>query len=778
MVKIITIHGTNAGRPEDHGDQWWQKGSPFQERLQELIEDPLEIEPYHWSGANSERQRRKAGATLAKLIAKETEPPIVVGHSHGGSVAAHALFHLHIKSRRNFAKRIRTLITVGTPMLRFKGTLIPLARLHPIAQLVLVASIVLASAYMLSDWGGLAPLPVLAAAAVAILGLIYYFIRTGMRRSTTFRRNLLARALAGKYAPLNHSIDEALLALKSVARIRLTFLKARNLRGGVRLVLYSGFIIALSVSYLTLGFHGGSPYERARAPRADALYEFSPGVIDDRNDMIVQLAPLAVDSWRFEGAQLMTQFRKHVGQPGPEYGRAFARSEYIVIDYATAYAKRDFSALRDYIAQAGRTAQVSYYCDATSRQFGCDFYATALYLTPKARDLLLAAAVRLASADTAPALVAPVFVGAAPDPDKRNRYPSASYVQVEPALAEIFFVKRERSAKTPFDEILASVDSQELARGSLVSRESIPPPDAPFYASRSYPMIERGNEIVVLRNMATSYFLQCGAANALGFNPMIGEKSLFLATLPSAKDDDEKGTTGLCDQLAFVSNGPFELYRAASASLAVITMRDAVSDFFGELLFGGLADLFFPGRPQENSWLLAMRAVGITALAFLASVIGPLVIIESLAALFVAAVVRAIAAAQLKNIVYGYDGYGEEIAAVAPGIDFDQREIGMLPPDVEEKISEYSLRHSQEALRKVREIISMSATNRTSPMLADLGESITWQELIHTAYFDVPEFKEHFAKELARTAGLTLRRDPRTDHWASASLSSASPILE
>jgi hypothetical protein len=26
---IVTVHGTNAGRPEDDGDGWWQRGSTF-----------------------------------------------------------------------------------------------------------------------------------------------------------------------------------------------------------------------------------------------------------------------------------------------------------------------------------------------------------------------------------------------------------------------------------------------------------------------------------------------------------------------------------------------------------------------------------------------------------------------------------------------------------------------------------------------------------------------------------------------------------------------------
>jgi hypothetical protein len=33
MTKIIAVHGTNAGDPNDEGEHWWQRNSPFQKRL-------------------------------------------------------------------------------------------------------------------------------------------------------------------------------------------------------------------------------------------------------------------------------------------------------------------------------------------------------------------------------------------------------------------------------------------------------------------------------------------------------------------------------------------------------------------------------------------------------------------------------------------------------------------------------------------------------------------------------------------------------------------------
>ena len=121
MVKVITIHGTNAGAESDHGDEWWQKGSPFQTKLAERIDDRLEFEPFHWSGDNSETERREAGAALAKKLRKEDDPVIVIGHSHGGSVALHALFLLFLKNPKKAMEIFRSLVTVGTPMIRYRG---------------------------------------------------------------------------------------------------------------------------------------------------------------------------------------------------------------------------------------------------------------------------------------------------------------------------------------------------------------------------------------------------------------------------------------------------------------------------------------------------------------------------------------------------------------------------------------------------------------------------------------------------------------------------------
>jgi hypothetical protein len=65
---IVSIHGTYAAGPEA-GDQWWQRGSPFERRLRECIEateGAISFQPLLWDGHNSEVSRRKAAASLLK----------------------------------------------------------------------------------------------------------------------------------------------------------------------------------------------------------------------------------------------------------------------------------------------------------------------------------------------------------------------------------------------------------------------------------------------------------------------------------------------------------------------------------------------------------------------------------------------------------------------------------------------------------------------------------------------------------------------------------------
>jgi hypothetical protein len=117
---IVSIHGTYAAGPEA-GDQWWQRGSPFERHLRECIEPKegaLSFDPLQWEGHNSEVSRRKAAEKLLKLceaLEERAEQYVLIGHSHGGSVISNAL--LLASEAKLPLPNLMQAVTVGTPFI-------------------------------------------------------------------------------------------------------------------------------------------------------------------------------------------------------------------------------------------------------------------------------------------------------------------------------------------------------------------------------------------------------------------------------------------------------------------------------------------------------------------------------------------------------------------------------------------------------------------------------------------------------------------------------------
>jgi hypothetical protein len=240
MVKVITVHGTFAHEDSDAGGKWWQIGSPFQTTLQDYVEEPLEVEPFHWSGANSEMQRRKTGAKLAKLIRRCDEPPLVIGHSHGGSAAIQALLLLYLRRGKDSCQFLRGVVTIGTPMFRFRWNRNPFARFDVLGRIMLLFALgllgmkggemseeriagqdiagaaELAARFFLSPEVGF---------AVLILLLLYIYSYRNGKRQDLFRLNTLFGSYSNCYAALNHEQDEAINGLQSVRVLKPKLIK-------------------------------------------------------------------------------------------------------------------------------------------------------------------------------------------------------------------------------------------------------------------------------------------------------------------------------------------------------------------------------------------------------------------------------------------------------------------------------------------------------------------------------------------------------------------------
>jgi len=136
-LNLVLVHGTWAdglpaaasdavraalrlrsrARPTSGQTYWYQTGHPFGARLQQAFEARgvamQRHEPHMWSGANTFTARTEAGLALAATLASLQGPTLVIGHSHGGSVALHALAALDARRAAEI-----DLVTLNTPFLR------------------------------------------------------------------------------------------------------------------------------------------------------------------------------------------------------------------------------------------------------------------------------------------------------------------------------------------------------------------------------------------------------------------------------------------------------------------------------------------------------------------------------------------------------------------------------------------------------------------------------------------------------------------------------------
>lgn len=230
MATIFTVHGTNSTGPEE-GPQWWQRGSDFEKDVRELVEaddGALEFKPVVWDGKNSEASRRRAGTALlgmTRQLETRGRSYLLIGHSHGGSVIAHALVE-GTKRSADLAHLSRW-ITVGTPFIHTRLKRLLFERLgsfgraiYTSAIVAFISSAVLVTVFyhrmimqgpMVAITNSLNLLLILVA-----LALFNYLVHRAFKRRLATNKG---RALATHWLALNHRSDEAIGGLKSVATI-------------------------------------------------------------------------------------------------------------------------------------------------------------------------------------------------------------------------------------------------------------------------------------------------------------------------------------------------------------------------------------------------------------------------------------------------------------------------------------------------------------------------------------------------------------------------------
>lgn len=155
MATILTVHGTFASGPES-GENWWQKGSPFAQRIAERVgveDGEFSYQPFIWDGANSETSRRKAGLALFRTMTKlekQGEPFCLVGHSHGGSVIAAAL--MESAERKKSLDSLKTWLSIGTPFIETKLKKILFARLGVFGKSIYIALLTGVLSFLIMLW--------------------------------------------------------------------------------------------------------------------------------------------------------------------------------------------------------------------------------------------------------------------------------------------------------------------------------------------------------------------------------------------------------------------------------------------------------------------------------------------------------------------------------------------------------------------------------------------------------------------------------------------------
>lgn len=114
----------------------------------------------------------------------------------------------------------------------------------------------------------------------------------------------------------------------------------------------------------------------------------------------------------------------------------------------------------------------------------------------------------------------------------------------------------------------------------------------------------------------------------------------------------------------------------------------------------------------------------------------------------------------IRHSAWGDDLVPEDVYDIGAQPPCFSRCFMPLPGAISEELSKHSEKNAIKTLRKVRQVLGTSDPEGASRDLrAHLSESLSWQELIHTSYFDVPEFVDLMAISLNRAGLGRLVRD-------------------
>lgn len=326
---IVTVHGTFAADPNDDGQQWWQRGSAFTTALAERLAGKgiphIDVQPFHWSGLNSDQARLRAATALAGKLAaakREDRPVAVLAHSHGGNVLMEALV------QRRTRRPLAAVLTLGTPF--FKRRLKPLPTL--IALFKVVLGIAVAPAMLMYAWmalptaldGSRIELIVLPLIVLALVGWAFYSGARALVRQRRAQQRAQMAVNPARWLVIQSPRDEAMRLLESAVAVKPVFVSCESAHGQwVRFGTVAGVLGTLAFLFIT-----GSYF---LAPIIDKFgkRDFGPGIIADFTFLLVIpvvfaliYAAIRLFSWII-GARLLASLLNvsiHGGIVGAAYG--------------------------------------------------------------------------------------------------------------------------------------------------------------------------------------------------------------------------------------------------------------------------------------------------------------------------------------------------------------------------------------------------------------------------------------------------------------------------
>lgn len=118
---------------------------------------------------------------------------------------------------------------------------------------------------------------------------------------------------------------------------------------------------------------------------------------------------------------------------------------------------------------------------------------------------------------------------------------------------------------------------------------------------------------------------------------------------------------------------------------------------------------------------------------------------------FLAPLLNKVIWASVRQRAWGDDLLKEDVHAISPRPPEFPKIFEPVPDRIAEPLQTHSDKSAISTLNKVRLILGMAGDSPKAPDLkTELNESLQWKELIHTSYFDVPEFIDLLALGMHR----------------------------